>query len=687
VFADTLETYVPTYFERSWTGKLYKATYNKLLGRGEDDVFFSNVAVADFTGDGVPDILQFAGNNAYGQPREATPSHGQFLLLAGRTDGTLTDATALLPGVGGPQPGRLDAVMRHLAIGDVNGDGLPDFAGSLSYEDGRLIGAGNATNVAVQQRVYLSNGAGHWDVVELDNLTWGHAIEIDDFDGDGRDDVLTGGFTITDGHQGGTVLSRFPAGEAQSNTPLAIGGSTFQLADLDGDGRNEVISDWGQWNEEGQLTDGGFEVYPVVAGALGTGVRFSTYEVDHFEEGWEWNGDPANIAVYRDPDGHEHLRSSIDNIRSADLDGDGKEEIVGLRGRSEIGRRPDGKIDVNLSYDASTEVVFFGWNGATLVERAGMSVTGFAPALYGVHAYEFVDFNFDGHLDLVVPRWDAPGNAPMQVFLNDGAGRFRAIDGKLLPQDPEGGDEMVGVVIDINGDRIMDILVRTDGHSEAGPDWGKYSEAMYLGTTKFYTGPKYTDPALKGAAGFNEQYYLNTYADARKAVKNGTYDTGLDHYLARGENKGYFAFAVDTHVFGSGNADSITAREGEERLDGGLGKDTLRGGGSADEFVFSTKLGPANVDKIADFKPGQGDLILLEGDIFRKIGVSLSDGEFLAGKGATKGKDANDRIIYDTDTGRLYFDIDGSKAGGKAAIHFATLNGKPAIDAGDFLIV
>jgi hypothetical protein len=567
------------------------------------------------------------------------------------------------------------------------GDGRPDFVGSLSYEDGRLIGEGNATNVAVQQIAYVSNGAGHWDVVELDNLTWGHGLEVDDFDGDGRDDIITGGFTITDGHQGGTVLSRFPAGGPPTHESLAIGGGTFQLVDLDGDGDNELVGDWGEWDSEGRLTDGGFEVRQITGGVMGSAVRFSTYEIDHFEEGWEWNEDSAWIAVYKDGNGHEYLRGAMDNIKSADLDGDGREEIVGLRGRSEIGRREDGKIDVNLSTNAQTEVVFFGWNGSTLVERTDMNVKGFAPALYGVYDYKFVDFDFDGHLDLVVPRWDGPNDAPLQVFLNDGAGRFVAIKSKLLPKDPAGGDDMVGEVLDINGDRIMDILVRTDGHSEAGPDWGSYSEAMYLGTTKFHTGPKYTDPALKGAAGFNEQYYLNTYADAKAAVKAGKYDNGLEHYLEKGKAKDYFAFAVDTHLYGSTKNDTIEAREGEERLDGGLGKDTLRGRGSADEFVFSTKLGPTNVDTIKDFKPGQGDTILLEGDIFRKIGSALTAGEFRSGDGAVKGKDGNDRIIYDTDTGRLYFDIDGNKGGGKAAVHFATLSGKPAIDHEDFLIV
>ncbi len=206
-----------------------------------------------------------------------------------------------------------------------------------------------------------------------------------------------------------------------------------------------------------------------------------------------------------------------------------------------------------------------------------------------------------------------------------------------------------------------------------------------LGTTKFYTGPSYTDPALKGAAGFNEQYYLHTYASAKAAVKAHTYDSGLEHYLEVGKKKGYFGFAVDTHIFGSSKADTIKAREGEERIDGGLGKDKLTGKAGADQFVFSTKLGPSNVDVITDFKPVQGDTIGLDRDIFKKIGAALEAKEFWADKGATKAHDRNDRIIYDTKSGKLYYDDDGK--GGHAAVHFATLSGKPVLDVGDFAIV
>jgi serralysin len=46
---------------------------------------------------------------------------------------------------------------------------------------------------------------------------------------------------------------------------------------------------------------------------------------------------------------------------------------------------------------------------------------------------------------------------------------------------------------------------------------------------------------------------------------------------------------------------------------------------------------------------------------------------------------ADDRIIYETDTGKLFYDADGSGAG--AAVQFAVLTGNPTITNADFVVV
>ena len=99
----------------------------------------------------------------------------------------------------------------------------------------------------------------------------------------------------------------------------------------------------------------------------------------------------------------------------------------------------------------------------------------------------------------------------------------------------------------------------------------------------------------------------------------------------------------------------------------------------ADTFVFDSAPGAGNVDTIADFVPGT-DHLSLENAIFGGLGAAgaLASGAFHAG---TAAQDADDRIVYDTTTGALYYDADGQ--GGQAAVEVALLAGHPALTAAD----
>jgi Ca2+-binding RTX toxin-like protein len=133
---------------------------------------------------------------------------------------------------------------------------------------------------------------------------------------------------------------------------------------------------------------------------------------------------------------------------------------------------------------------------------------------------------------------------------------------------------------------------------------------------------------------------------------------------------------------GLGGDDILLGGDGDDILNGGAGHDVLDGGAGADLLVFADALGVGNVDTIQSFVSGQ-DRILVENAVFTGLATGvLSSNAFTLG---TAAQDADDRILYDSATGNLYFDADGNGAG--AAMLFATLQGHPAITAGDFQVI
>ena len=82
-----------------------------------------------------------------------------------------------------------------------------------------------------------------------------------------------------------------------------------------------------------------------------------------------------------------------------------------------------------------------------------------------------------------------------------------------------------------------------------------------------------------------------------------------------------------------------------------------------------------------DFVAGT-DKIGLDDAIFTAIGGTLNANAFVIG---TAAQDGDDRIIYNSATGALFYDADGS--GGGAAVQFATLAGAPILTAGDFAMI
>jgi Ca2+-binding RTX toxin-like protein len=144
----------------------------------------------------------------------------------------------------------------------------------------------------------------------------------------------------------------------------------------------------------------------------------------------------------------------------------------------------------------------------------------------------------------------------------------------------------------------------------------------------------------------------------------------------------------DDFLYGEAGDDSIIGGLGNDDIYGGLGNDYLRGGLDVDRFIFNTALNAAtNMDTIQAFVVGT-DKIVLSQAIFAGIGGILDLAEFQLGAAAN---DAADRIIYNSATGQLFYDSNGSVGGSTNQIQFALMTvasgALPVLSISDFFMV
>lgn len=131
----------------------------------------------------------------------------------------------------------------------------------------------------------------------------------------------------------------------------------------------------------------------------------------------------------------------------------------------------------------------------------------------------------------------------------------------------------------------------------------------------------------------------------------------------------------DDVILGSLGNDVLAGGGGADQLRGGNGNDTLTGGAGADAFIFDlTPNARTNLDTVTDFLSGTDELQFSKA-IFKGLSVAplgdLGVDAFWSGAGVTAAHDASDRFIYNTTSGALYYDADGSGSG--AAVQVALL--------------
>ena len=174
------------------------------------------IAAADFNGDGIPDLAVACENLPNGP--------GSVTILLGKGDGTFTQVT-VSPTVG--------YVPSSLAVGDFNGDGIPDLA-VANYE------AGSVT-------IVLGNGDGTFTAASVNPSTGGDplSIAVADFNGDGKADLavansIDGTVTILLGNGDGTFTA------ASKSPTTGYQPASIAIADFNADGKADIaVSNFG----------------------------------------------------------------------------------------------------------------------------------------------------------------------------------------------------------------------------------------------------------------------------------------------------------------------------------------------------------------------------------------------------------------------------------------------------------
>jgi hypothetical protein len=254
--------------------------------------------------------------------------------------------------------------LQDVLLGDFNGDGKPDVATETttdSYVGEFLIaqnlasaGGINASSLATPQEVFATNYTGEYNTSAFRGL-------VADVDGDGKLDLLethsgyNGGFILifqnisSNGILSGDSFAQ-PITISISNYPglLPYG---FAVADLDGDGRAELIAS----------TSGSLLVFQNVG---------SPGKIDS-------NSFAPPIAYFTNQN-----FSSIGAIQVADLDADGRPDLVCVS--------PDGPVVIRNIHTHS------GIDGQTLGQPIQLSSPLFYPALL-----QLADLDGDGRLDII----------------------------------------------------------------------------------------------------------------------------------------------------------------------------------------------------------------------------------------------------------------------------------------------
>ena len=189
---------------------------------------------------------------------------------------------------------------------------------------------------------------------------------------------------------------------------------------------------------------------------------------------------------------------------------------------------------------------------------------------------------------------------------------------------------------------------------------------------------------LKGLAGSDFYIVRNEGTLVQELVGQGAFDrvaVSKSYALAAGAE----VESLRTTSMHGTNAIDLTGNEFGQQIIGNAGANTLTGNGGNDTFFFGSALGGSNIDNVTDFTVTDDTFALVQ-TIFNGIAATGAlDADAFVANTTGNAEDASDRIIYNSNTGGVFYDPDG--IGGTAATQFATVTAGLGITAAEFTVV
>ena len=391
---------------------------------------------------------------------------------------------------------------REIASGDFNGDGLTDIAVvGHGYDISPF--PGETPTVLLGQK-----GGGFVDVSETlpGTAAFTHSLAVADVNGDGRDDLFLGNIYGQNRFTPKLLISQAAGGFAEAALPTSVGRDallttgTLPIASLMRDVTGDGIID---------LIAGGGDIGVFIYKGLPTGR--ASQSGPFFSE---------RTAL---PVGRFANTTTID-IQSMDINRDGLQDLM--------------LSQTNSSYQGRAIQLLIQQADGKFVDETSDRLHDWVTEEQWITFINLVDLNQDGHMDMLASGTAAASRC---AYINDGTGHFYAAG-------PNNGVPVVSGdwLLPAQAGRILSVQNTAEG----------LLSVLSIELSPGLTGPGNTLPALAGAPGFNEQYYLAQHPDVASAVASGLMASGLASYLAKGAAAEHRAYAPGTVVWGQDGIDT-----------------------------------------------------------------------------------------------------------------------------------